>query len=1046
MWFARRIPSGCALALCLALAIPAAARGQQRHHVLEQAQALDKQAADAYREGRYAAAEPLYQQALQLRQSVLPPDRPAVVKSLTELGRVYRVEGRYAEAEPLFQTALAMREKTAGPDNPAVAQILVQLAQIYFAQARYGEAEPLRERVVAILEKSVGENDPRFASALANLAALYRLEGRYAEAEPLVTRAVALEEKALDPDPDGNADRVRVLALLYQAQGRQADAVQALQHLIGLEEKQYGVDHPALATTLDALGRLYIAKARFAEAEPLYQRALAIREKALGAEHPLVGQSVDALALLYRFEGRSAEAEGLAKRALAIREKTRGAAHPAVAQSLANLAFIEMALRRYDAAEPLFRRALAIRETVFGAEHRLVAATLGDLAQLATARGDAPEKIEPLLKQALAIQEKVLDPNHPDTAKTLDLLATLYRTHGKAAAAEPLVKRALAIQEKSLGPDHPLLSQTLNDLARIYQAEGHTDLALEQSRRALDIFTRHLDTEAAHKLTDDPNDERNHRGGFLLNIALTEASVAHAPDKRAAMVKDTFRTAQFAQSSSAAAALAGMAARFAAGDDGLATVVRERQDVVEQHTRLDAALIAALSRPANARNPAEEAALRNDLTAASKHLETLDARIAKEFPAYAELSNPQPVSLEAAQALLGADEALLVYVVGPRTSWLWAARRTAAQLYDVKLDTQTLAVEVQALRTSLDPQLNPSLRPFPATRAYQLYQKLLAPAAPMLAGAHHVMVVPDGALMSLPIGVLVTKPGRGDPNSLADHRDVAWLARDHAVTVLPAVGSLRALRQFAEASKASSPFLGVGDPVLKGASGGTRGTVQIADLFRGGIADADKVRALPPLPETAEELRSVAATLHASDASLYLEERASEPLLYKAALERYRVIEFATHGLVSGEITGLTEPALVLTPPVKTSPDNDGLLTASKIARLKLDADWVVLSACNTAASDGTPGADGLSGLAKAFFYAGSRALLVSNWSVASKAAVKLTTGAFAALAAEPTIGRAEALRRAELALLDDTTLAPAFAHPMIWAPFTIVGEGGAGR
>jgi len=384
--------------------------------------------------------------------------------------------------------------------------------------------------------------------------------------------------------------------------------------------------------------------------------------------------------------------------------------------------------------------------------------------------------------------------------------------------------------------------------------------------------------------------------------------------------------------------------------------------------------------------------------------------------------------------------------VGPRTSWLWAARRTAAQLYDVKLDTQTLAVEVQALRTSLDPQLNPSLRPFPATRAYQLYQKLLAPAAPMLADAHHVLVVPDGALMSLPIGVLVTKPGRGDPNSLADHRDVAWLARDHAVTVLPAVGSLRALRQFAEASKASSPFLGVGDPVLKGASGGTRGTVRIADLFRGGIADADKVRALPPLPETAEELRSVAATLHASDASLYLEERASEPLLYKAALERYRVIEFATHGLVSGEITGLTEPALVLTPPVKTSPDNDGLLTASKIARLKLDADWVVLSACNTAASDGTPGADGLSGLAKAFFYAGSRALLVSNWSVASKAAVKLTTGAFAALAAEPAIGRAEALRRAELALLDDTTLAPAFAHPMIWAPFTIVGEGGAGR
>ena len=149
---------------------------------------------------------------------------------------------------------------------------------------------------------------------------------------------------------------------------------------------------------------------------------------------------------------------------------------------------------------------------------------------------------------------------------------------------------------------------------------------------------------------------------------------------------------------------------------------------------------------------------------------------------------------------------------------------------------------------------------------------------------------------------------------------------------------------------------------------------------------------------------------------------------------------------MSAELSGLAEPALVLTPPSVASADNDGLLTASKIAQLKLDADWVVLSACNTAASDGTPGAAGLSGLAKAFFYAGSRALLVSNWAIASKAAVKLTTGAFAELTKDPSIGRAEALRRAEMALLDDKTLPAAFAHPAIWGPFTLAGEGGGQR
>ncbi len=135
----------------------------------------------------------------------------------------------------------------------------------------------------------------------------------------------------------------------------------------------------------------------------------------------------------------------------------------------------------------------------------------------------------------------------------------------------------------------------------------------------------------------------------------------------------------------------------------------------------------------------------------------------------------------------------------------------------------------------------------------------------------------------------------------------------------------------------------------------------------------------------------------------------------------------------------------MLTPPPQATPDNDGLLTASKIATFKLNASWVVLSACNTAAGDGTPDAGGLSGLAKAFFYAGARSLLVSHWSVPSQATVKLVTGAFDELAKDPPIGRAEAMRRAEMAMLDPAN-PPEFAHPMMWAPFVLVGEGGTGR
>ena len=294
------------------------------------------------------------------------------------------------------------------------------------------------------------------------------------------------------------------------------------------------------------------------------------------------------------------------------------------------------------------------------------------------------------------------------------------------------------------------------------------------------------------------------------------------------------------------------------------------------------------------------------------------------------------------------------------------------------------------------------------------------------------------------MAVLVTQSPKQDPQRLEDHRDIAWLARDYAITVLPAVSSLRALRQFANAEHASAPFLGIGDPVLNGSPAPAAG-VTLISLFRGATADVEKVRALPPLPETADELRAIAQTLGASESDLLLGERASEPVLRQMALDHYKVIEFATHGLMSGELKGLAEPALVLTPPAEATPDNDGLLTASKLATLKLNADWVVLSACNTAASDGTPDAGGLSGLAKAFFYAGSRSLLVSHWPAQSKATVNLTTGAFAELVENPPIGRAEALRRAMMAMLDPEN-PPEFAHPMAWAPFVLAGEGGAGR
>ena len=213
--------------------------------------------------------------------------------------------------------------------------------------------------------------------------------------------------------------------------------------------------------------------------------------------------------------------------------------------------------------------------------------------------------------------------------------------------------------------------------------------------------------------------------------------------------------------------------------------------------------------------------------------------------------------------------------------------------------------------------------------------------------------------------------------------------------------------------------------------------------------DSAQMSELPRLPDTADELKSIALALQVDPSkALNLGKAANEDAVKKGDLSKYRIIVFATHGLIPGELDGLHEPALALSAPEVTGLPGDGLLTMGEILALKLDADWVVLSACNTGAAAGA-GAEAASGLGRAFFYAGTRAILVTNWSVHSKCfARELVSDLFARQTADPTIMRAEALRQAMGAMIDtgiyaeDGKILFSYAHPLFWAPYTIIGDG----
>ena len=526
----------------------------------------------------------------------------------------------------------------------------------------------------------------------------------------------------------------------------------------------------------------------------------------------------------------------------------------------------------------------------------------------------------------------------------------------------------------------------------------------------------------------------------------------------------------------------------------------------------------AHSFPPNKRNRRAEAKNVARLVAIDSRIAEIDKQLAKDFPDYAAISNPQPLSVKEVQALLAADEALVLFLTtssfnpAPEETFIWLVTKTTNRWARSPLGTEVLKGEVKALRCGLDASnwSNPmskdddavavkkqkatqrvrrnacirltsrsvsdrDLPPFDATRAHAVYKSLFGELDHLIRDKR-LLIVPSGALTALPFQALVTeKPFDAVPSDPEGYAKVSWLGQRNALTVLPTVASLKALRAHAKVSKAVDKLIGFGNPLLTGPFGDDKSawakqscpklglatrarkavaalSQQIASFFRGGLANVEDVRRQSPLPETTDELCAVARAvgIDPPDTALHLGARATEgqvkQLSVQGKLARSRIVHFATHGLIAGETARLAkaraEPALILTPPAKASETDDGLLTASEVTALKLDADLVILSACNTASGD-TVGGDALSGLARAFFYAGARALLVSHWYVDSQATVTLITNAFKALKDDPGIGRAEAMRRAMSALIKT---GGRNAHPANWAPFVVVGEGGAGR
>jgi CHAT domain-containing protein len=935
------------------------------------------------------------------------------------------------------------------------------------------------------------DRDPFLTRYLQNLAAAEEAIGNW-------RTAAALLEENLDFIVPRRGQHLNALIQLEIASLRRGDVAgaekwldRAVKEVAALPATQAGLIDLYGSVVAAGRGALHMAGGRFADAETAYRDARNGRQRARtfasqwpdppppgNLEIALAGLSRSIAVALAR-QGRLVEAELEARRALLDILRLQGRESPEGAALIACLAQILLEQGRFVDAE---RLAAAAIDTYIGGGAGAGSWSLGmaraGLAETLLAQGrwaDARRTYQELregLTGDAAAKRTYLDAN---LGHGIALLQT-----GDAPRAVQVFRAARDRWGATRGrvTDSRETAESRGFLGAALSASGDLDGALTEFRAALPSLIA-----AEHRTDfDESAPGRDVRDRLILEAYLglldkirgtvLEARVGDA-------VTEAFRIAELARGGrSLQRAISASGTRAVVRDTALADLIRHEQDARQQIGGLYQVLTTALSVPTDQQDSQAQQELRGVIERLSKAGAALRLEIERRFPAYVNLVNPRPATVEQARAALNSGEALLaIYVAADRT-FVWAVPRQGPVAFaSVALRREDLVSIVKDLREALDPKTMTlgEIPHFDVELAHRLYRHLLGPVATGWNGANNLLVVPHGPLGQLPFSLLVSEPARigteGPGQALfSSYKSVPWLVRKVAVTQLPSVATLVALRALPAAPKDRRPFVGFGDPwfspeqalraqteqprrmevvtadglPIRGLPLRRRSWPQTTQL------DSAELARLPRLPDTADEVRAIAATLKADPiVDVFLGARANEQAVRTMNLADRRVLLFATHGLLPGDLNGLTQPALALSAPQVTGIDGDGLLTLAKILGLRLNADWVVLSACNTAAGDGV-GAEAVSGLGRAFFYAGTRALLVSNWPVETTSARALSTDLFRRQAAEPSLTRAEAMRQAMIALMDGPGMVDAagrtafsYAHPMFWAPFSVVGDGG---
>ena len=973
-------------------------------------------------------------------------------------------------------------------NDPDIGTRLENLSKLGMVSHMRGNSQPgvkYMKQAVALLDTNEAREqfssgtrsqfDHDYFSALHRAAQLSMEIGNFSESIQYIKRAIKLNENKIKPYKGKALGQYAFLAAAYAELGNVDEAEDALdtaeRYYSEMKYKNKRAQRFALKhqqQSLMAKGIIENAQGNLRAAEGYFRQTIDVMAEHAQGQKGWTWRSRAKVMGPYLVnnllaQGRIAEAEAQAITAIRYSLVKFGYEGYVTASVLQSYIKVLIARERYSDARKMIKVTSHIFDKIGAAKSSIQRVKLKmSLADIYIAEGEWAEakRIYRAIYDALA--------SEPELRKglfyeNLNWAVILSFTHDLSKAEK--VARAVVNKNSDIyGSDHIYTAEAKGVLAMIASSKGQNTEAQQLFESVISSFTQNQ--QASQSYSSGVNTQRTK---LIVDAYLDLlASSYKNGDKTAA--KRAFYVAQIVLGKNVQNAVSASAARASIKDPELISLVRKEQDAKR---KIEAGYNKLVNNESSGNSGIKslDKNIKSRVDTLVRARESILAEISDRFPDYENLVRPHPINVEIARSVLSANEALIMTYSGNKNLYVWTLLADGRiHLSQVKANKQYLASTVAHLRTALDLQASSvnEIPEFNVELSHELYNKVLRPSAYLWRSAKAMTIISDGSLSSIPFSVFVMEEIPRVRNSsalaFANYRQVPWLANKYATSYTPSVTTLIRLRNLKVQQKPELLFAGFGNPsfgstATKASDGliksrGVNLSMRGLRKTKAGSLDSQAISngslsMLVPLPDTADEVLRVAGALGVTNkGNVFLGTEASENRIKHMALNNRRVLMFATHALLPGDLDGLVQPAIALSATQDKNSANNGLLTMGEVMGLNLNADWVVLSACNTGAESGR-GATAVSGLGQAFFYAGARSLLVSHWPVETTSAKQITTGLFDRQVENKSLSRAMALNETVKDLIQNKTYKDstgksvfAYAHPVFWAPFTVIGDG----